>query len=194
MDSQKFGAFVAEIRKERGLTQSELAKKLSVTNKAVSRWETGAGFPDINTLEPLAEALGVSVMELIRSERKPEGGLTDEDAEKALSDTIELANLRRDRREFIIAAVALCFIALLLIGLAVFMPSAPTVWSLPFIFCTVSGLGCLFYARKKRRRGLPSALWFTAAGVLLFVPLAQIILLVILVVSGPLMCCLTVPK
>ena len=187
MDSQKFGAFVAEIRKERGLTQSELAKKLSVTNKAVSRWETGAGFPDINTLEPLAEALGVS-------ERKPEGGLTDEDAEKALSDTIELANLRRDRREFIIAAVALCFIALLLIGLAVFMPSAPTVWSLPFIFCTVSGLGCLFYALKKRRCGLPSALWFAAAGVLLFVPLAQIILLVILVVSGPLICYLTVPK
>ena len=190
MDSQKFGAFVAEIRKERGLTQSELAKKLSVTNKAVSRWETGAGFPDINTLEPLAEALGVSVMELIRSERKPEGGLTDEDAEKALSDTIELANLRRDRREFIIAAVALCFIALLLIGLAVFMPSAPTVWSLPFIFCIVSGLGCLFYALKKRRRGLPSALWFAAAGVLLFVPLAQIILLV----SVALACYLSVPK
>lgn len=44
MDSKKFGEFVAETRKELGLTQSELAKKLSVTNKAVSRWETGVYF------------------------------------------------------------------------------------------------------------------------------------------------------
>ncbi len=193
MDSKKFGEFIAETRKQLGLTQAELAKKLSVTNKAVSRWETGAGFPDINTLEPLAEALDLSVVELIRSERS-EGDISEEAAEKALSYTIEIANMKRDRRAFIIAACALCFVALLLIDLAVFMPSAPTVWSLPFIFCTVSGLGCLFYALKKRRRGLPSALWFTAAGVLLFVPLAQIILLVILVVSGPWACCLTVPK
>lgn len=176
MDSKKFGEFVAETRKELGLTQSELAKKLSVTNKAVSRWETGAGFPDINTLEPLAEALGISVVELIRSERI-EGDISEEAAEKALSYTIELANLKRDRREFIIAAVALSLIGLMLIALAVFMPSAPTVWTIPFIFCTTSGLGCLLYAVHKRRTGLPSALWFTAAGVLLTVPTVQLIML-----------------
>ena len=181
MDSKKFGEFVAETRKELGLTQSELAKKLSVTNKAVSRWETGAGFPDINTLEPLAEALGISVVELIRSERI-EGDISEEAAEKALSYTIELANLKRDRREFIIAAVALSLIGLMLIALAVFMPSAPTVWTIPFIFCTASGLGCLLYAVHKRRTGLPSALWFTAAGVLLIVPIAQIIILAWLLV------------
>ena len=44
MDSVKFGAFIAETRKECGMTQQELAKKLSVTNKAVSRWETGVYF------------------------------------------------------------------------------------------------------------------------------------------------------
>ncbi len=180
MDIQKFGGFVAEMRKERGMTQQELAKRLSVTNKAVSRWETGSGFPDISTLEPLADALGVSVIELIHSERI-EGGLTAETAEKALSDTIELANLRRDRREFIIAAVALSVIGLMVIALAVFVPSAPTVWTLPFLFCTVSGLGCLYYALRKRKRGLPSALWFAAAGVLLFVPIAQIVILICLI-------------
>ena len=47
----------------------ELAKKLNVTDKAVSRWERGLGFPDINTLEPLADALGVSVLELMQSKR-----------------------------------------------------------------------------------------------------------------------------
>lgn len=50
MDSKKFGEFIATIRKEKGWTQAELAEKISVTDKAVSRWERGLGFPDINTI------------------------------------------------------------------------------------------------------------------------------------------------
>ena len=52
-----FGAFLAETRRARGLTQRDLAERLHVTDKAVSRWERGVGLPDINTLEPLADAL-----------------------------------------------------------------------------------------------------------------------------------------
>ena len=69
MDSQKFGAFISELRKERGWTQLELAQKLNVTDKAVSKWERGAGFPDIKLIEPLADALGVSVLEIMKSEK-----------------------------------------------------------------------------------------------------------------------------
>lgn len=69
MDTKKFGAFIAQHRKENQMTQAQLAEKIYVTDKAVSRWERGMGFPDINTLEPLAEALGVSVPELMSSER-----------------------------------------------------------------------------------------------------------------------------
>jgi len=69
MDAEKFGAFIAEARKEKNMTQAELAEKLQVTDKAVSRWERGVGFPDINSLEALAEALGLSVLELMRSEK-----------------------------------------------------------------------------------------------------------------------------
>ena len=54
MDAKTFGAFLARIRKARGLTQAGLAEQLHVTDKAVSRWERGIGLPDINTLEPLA--------------------------------------------------------------------------------------------------------------------------------------------
>lgn len=61
MDSKKFGEFIATIRKEKGWTQAELAEKISVTDKAVSRWERGLGFPDINTIKPLADVLEVSV-------------------------------------------------------------------------------------------------------------------------------------
>ena len=70
MDAQKFGAFIAQCRKEKSMTQSELAAKIMVTDKAISRWERGKGFPDINLLLPLAEALEVSVLELMHSERQ----------------------------------------------------------------------------------------------------------------------------
>lgn len=62
MDAQKFGAFVAAVRKGKHMTQAQLAAKIHVTDKAVSRWERGLGLPDINTLLPLADALGVSVL------------------------------------------------------------------------------------------------------------------------------------
>ena len=60
MDNIRFGSFVAQLRKERGLTQKELAQRLHVTDKAVSKWETGRGFPDLKLLEPLAQTPEVS--------------------------------------------------------------------------------------------------------------------------------------
>ena len=70
MDAKRFGAFISERRKEHHMTQADLAGKVGVTDKAVSRWERGLGFPDIQTLEPLAQALGITVLELMRSEKK----------------------------------------------------------------------------------------------------------------------------
>ena len=70
MEAKKFGQFIAGIRKEKKMTQAELAGKIHVTDKAISRWERGLGFPNIQTLEPLAQALGISVLELMRSERQ----------------------------------------------------------------------------------------------------------------------------
>ena len=69
MEPKRFGAFVQEQRKSQGMTQNDLAEKLNVTAKAVSRWERGVGFPDIHLLEPLADALGITLIELMRSER-----------------------------------------------------------------------------------------------------------------------------
>ena len=50
MDAKKFGAFLAATRKEKNMTQAQLAEKIDVTDKAVSRWERGLGFPDITTM------------------------------------------------------------------------------------------------------------------------------------------------
>lgn len=66
MNAELFGSFIQQRRKELGLKQTELAERIHVTDKAVSRWERGVGFPDIKLLEPLAEALELSLTELLQ--------------------------------------------------------------------------------------------------------------------------------
>ena len=72
MDAKVFGVFLGRIRRQKGLTQAELAKQLNVTDKAVSRWERGVGLPDINLLEPLADALGISLADLMHCRESQE--------------------------------------------------------------------------------------------------------------------------
>ena len=69
MDRTKTGALIAAARKEQNMTQKELAAALHVSDRAVSKWERGAGFPDISLLEPLADALGLGVLDLLRGEQ-----------------------------------------------------------------------------------------------------------------------------
>ena len=69
MNQYVTGAVIKSLRERRSLTQAQLADRLGVGGKAVSRWETGRGFPDITLMEPLAGALGVSVIELLAGDR-----------------------------------------------------------------------------------------------------------------------------
>ena len=69
MDNIKFGKLILKLRKKQNRTQKELAEKLNVTDKAVSKWERGDSFPDITLLEPIAKELGVTVSELITGEK-----------------------------------------------------------------------------------------------------------------------------
>jgi transcriptional regulator with XRE-family HTH domain len=66
MNYEKIGRFISEKRKEKGLTQKELALKIGVTDKAVSKWERGMGCPDVSILEILADCLGVSILEILK--------------------------------------------------------------------------------------------------------------------------------
>ena len=65
MDAMKTGSFIAKKRKERNLSQRELAEYLHITDKAISKWERGLSFPDITVLIPLSEALNVSLYDLL---------------------------------------------------------------------------------------------------------------------------------
>lgn len=70
MDSAKFGAFLIDLRKEKGLTQEQLAERLNVTNRTVSRWETGVNIPDIDILIILADFYDIDIREMLDGERK----------------------------------------------------------------------------------------------------------------------------
>ena len=115
MDAQKFGTFIAQCRKETGMTQSELAAKIMVTDKAVSRWERGKGFPDINLLLPLAEALEVSVFELMHSERQKEKAQIFQDDTvivHLMENAVEMnkRNKHQDRIVTCIACITMLFV------------------------------------------------------------------------------------
>lgn len=111
MDAHRTGLFIAELRKEKGLTQRQLAELISVSDKAVSKWETGRGLPDVSLLKPLCEALGVSAGELLSGERLEGSQL------KEKTDTVIENALRYSRRMLAKAAV----IALFTVGAALLL-------------------------------------------------------------------------
>ncbi len=121
MDAKKFGAFISEQRKALGLTQEQLAKKIGVTNKAVSRWETASGFPDISSLEPLAEALDLSIVELMKSERLTGDSLSAAAADEAIAGAVGIAEA--GRKKTALKALAIFAIAVTAVVLTVFLGS-----------------------------------------------------------------------
>ena len=90
MDNVKIGNFISELRKEKNMTQKQLAEKLNVTDKAVSKWERGSGYPDITIIPELAKLLGVTASELLQGERidKTQKICQDPTANMERSDTI----------------------------------------------------------------------------------------------------------
>ena len=77
LNNRDFGANIADLRKKKGLTQAQLAEMLNISNKTISRWETGEGYPEVTLLSPLAKALGITVDELL-AESAPEPDQSDQ--------------------------------------------------------------------------------------------------------------------
>ena len=101
MNMHAFGQFIVERRRGLGLTQLQLAESLHVTDKAVSKWERGLSYPDVTLLEPLAEALGLSVEELMacrrQERREEETPVKEQEAVRGLLD-ISRDSVRKERR------------------------------------------------------------------------------------------------
>lgn len=120
MDASKFGKFISDQRKALGMTQADLGNKLMVTDKAVSKWERGLGFPDINTLEPLAEALQVSVQELMRAEKNVTQVTNEEAVSEALRNTISVADKQLkdvEKRSIVVILGVVAVVVLLMLAI-----------------------------------------------------------------------------
>lgn len=123
IDKEKFGAFVAQLRKEQGITQKELAQKVYISDKAVSKWERGLSMPDITLLIPLSQALGVTVTELLecrRLEQVPmDSGQVEELMHKVITYSEETPAQRQKRRrqEIVLFGVSLVTVVLETLGL-----------------------------------------------------------------------------
>ncbi len=87
MDKKKVGNFISELRQEKGLTQRKLADRLFLTDKAVSKWETGSASPDTSVLVSLSQVLGVTVTELINGQRTK--FFSEQAAESVIIETLE---------------------------------------------------------------------------------------------------------
>lgn len=96
MNNEKTGSLIKTLRTEKGITQKELAEKIKVSNATVSKWENAHGFPDISLLEPLAEALDISIAELMNGERNFNAPAPEEN--RILKDIIHLSETERKRR------------------------------------------------------------------------------------------------
>ena len=112
MDLKKTGNLISEQRKHLGMTQRELANRLQVTDKAISRWETGKGFPESSLLQPLAQALELSIAEIVNGERTiPEN--SSEQNDLAVIAAMRYAKRMRGTLVGVILAIAATFFLLL---------------------------------------------------------------------------------
>ncbi len=98
MDQIKIGKFIATLRKEKSMTQQELAEKIGVSYKTISKWETGRGMPDLSLLRPLSEALDITINELLSGEKLEDKNYINK-LEENMINTIEYSEEQKEEQK-----------------------------------------------------------------------------------------------
>ena len=142
MTSKECGNFIAELRKENALTQKDLAAKINVSDKAVSRWETGKGYPDVTSLVSLSEYFDVSVNELLAGKRLTFENIK-ETADENLISVFEQVQKNKKHQNFQVAIYTSVLIVVLLpvliiIGKELFVSMATQILTENIISAVVS--------------------------------------------------------
>lgn len=110
MNQEAIGKFIADCRKEKNLTQMQLAEKLNITNRAVSKWETGKSCPDVSIMLELCDILGITVNELLSGER-----ITMENYKKKAEENLMELQAKKDRAQKSLLRIELIWLAIALL-------------------------------------------------------------------------------
>ena len=159
MDQMKIGSFLKELRKEKGMTQEQLAEQLNTSNRSVSRWETGNNLPDLSMLIILAEYYDVDVREIIDGKRKSEN--MNEEVKETLERVAsynEMLNLKSMRKGII--TMLIVFIIMVIISAWKELSPAPLV----SMICAYNGASFISKAREGKDKSdyITGSIFFVA--------------------------------
>ena len=133
MNQEKIGKFIAECRRQRKLTQSELGEKLGVTEKSISNWENGRNMPDLSLFKPLCEELNISLNDLMSGEKVKEKEYRDK-LEENIINTIDYSNKKIESRNIFIGLILIVFGVLISITAVGIFPSESSWGSIYSVF------------------------------------------------------------
>ena len=126
MNQEKIGKFIAKCRKEKKITQEELAEKLGVTNRSISRWENGINMPDLSLFKPLCDELGITINEFLSGEKISKEDY-QEKFEENIINTIDYSNKKISEKNRNIGTILIAF-GLLISVMALTMFASESSW------------------------------------------------------------------
>ncbi len=171
MNQEKIGKFIARCRKEKGLTQQELAEKLGVTDRSVSKWENGRCLPDLSLFNLLCQELGITINELLSGEKINKGHY-QEKLEENIVRAIDYSTKRVAKYSYIISLILIIFGLFVAISAIMIFPSESSwgsIYSVLGIIIFIIGIGKMVKSiRWYKRLIIILGIFMMAMGILLF--------------------------
>ncbi len=168
MDQEKIGRFIANCRKQRKMTQSELGEKLGVTEKSVSNWENGRNMPDLSLFKPLCNELNITLNDLLSGEKVTEKEYREK-LEENIINTIDYTNKKLENRNNFIGLILITFGILISVSAIAIFPSESSWGSIYSVFGAIVSL--IGVSRFTKRLTHPKRLLCNFSYFLIFIAL-----------------------
>lgn len=171
MDQIKIGKFIAELRKEKNMTQQQLGDKIGVSFKTISKWENGRGMPELSLLRPLCEELGITVNEILSGERIKKENYVNK-LEENMINTIEYSEKQKEQKDKVVGIILLIAgVLITLTAIAIFESESSwsSIYSIFGGIVALVGFSRIIIKLKHPKRLILNFSFFTIYIVLLFI-------------------------